>query len=51
MRTKCVVILAAVVIAFGIMMTTGCSEKKKKCEKAPETKACEKAPAPAPAKK
>ncbi|MFA5251607.1 MAG: hypothetical protein WC454_03360 [Phycisphaerae bacterium] len=51
MKTKCVVILAALVIALGVVMTiTGCCEKTKKCTKAQETKACEKAPAPAPAK-
>jgi flagellar basal body-associated protein FliL len=45
MKTKCVVILAALVIALGVVMAiTGCEAKK--CTKAPATKAVEKAPAP-----
>jgi flagellar basal body-associated protein FliL len=46
---KCVVVLAALVIALGAVMTiTGCCTKKSTAPaKAPETKACEKAPAPA----
>jgi hypothetical protein len=47
MKTKCVVILMALIIALGGFMTvTGCESNK--CTKAPETKAAEKA---APAKK
>jgi hypothetical protein len=46
MKTKCIVVLAAVVIALGaVMAIMGCETKK--CTKAPETKAAEKAPAPA----
>ncbi len=49
MKAKCVVVLVALVIALGVVMTiTGCQNK---CTKAPETKAVEKAAAPAPAKK
>ena len=48
MKAKCIVVLAALVIALGgVMMITGCCQKK--CTKAPETKAVEKAPTPAPA--
>ena len=47
MKAKCVAVLVVVVIALGaVMAITGCGEKKK-CTKAPETKAVEKAPAPA----
>jgi hypothetical protein len=42
---KCVVVLAALVIALGVVAITGCETKK--CTKAPATKAVEKAPAPA----
>lgn len=49
MKTKCVVILATLVIVLGAVMTvTGCCEKK--CGKAPEAKACEKTSASTPAK-
>jgi hypothetical protein len=42
---KCVVVMAALVIALGVVMAiTGCEAKK--CTKAPATKTVEKAPAP-----
>jgi cell division protein FtsN len=46
---KCVVVLAVLVIALGVVMAiTGCEAKKSTAPaKAPATKAVEKAPAPA----
>jgi hypothetical protein len=42
---KCVMVLAVLAIVIGVVAITGCEAKKS--TKAPETKAVEKAPAPA----